>query len=97
MYLRTVLPTWTLLVLASSAVNIPANLQTFYNSVVAQGQCNNKLASGLYSWNGGPPGEKIFLMSQEAINPTNMFETGPIAVTISPARASYISKAPVVF
>ena len=36
------------------ALSIPGNIQNLYNSIKAQGQCNNKLASGFYSELPGP-------------------------------------------
>jgi hypothetical protein len=46
----------SLLAANAAAIIIPANIQTFYNNVKAQGDCNNKLADNLYSYNNGPPG-----------------------------------------
>ncbi|KAH8677870.1 chitosanase [Xylariales sp. PMI_506] len=45
----------TLLTGEAAAKAVPANIAAFYNSVKAQGDCNNKLASGLYSYLDGPP------------------------------------------
>jgi hypothetical protein len=36
----------------ASAIAIPANVQDFYNSIVAQGKCNDPIASGFYSIEG---------------------------------------------
>ncbi|KAI1844193.1 hypothetical protein JX266_009677 [Neoarthrinium moseri] len=55
MYSKIALATSTLLVTGSTAIDIPANIKTFYNNVVAQGDCKTKLASGLYSYKDGPP------------------------------------------
>lgn len=37
-----------------AARDIPSNVQTFYNTVKAQGACSNKLATGFYSKDDGP-------------------------------------------
>lgn len=34
---------------AAAAKSVPANLQNLYNSIIDQGSCNDKLASGFYS------------------------------------------------
>ncbi|PNP44113.1 hypothetical protein TGAMA5MH_04398 [Trichoderma gamsii] len=34
---------------AAAAKSVPANLQNLYNSIIAQGSCNDQLASGFYS------------------------------------------------
>lgn len=34
---------------AAAAKSVPANLQNLYNSITAQGSCNDQLASGFYS------------------------------------------------
>jgi hypothetical protein len=40
-----------------AARDIPSNVQTFYNTVKAQGACSNKLATGFYSKDDGPNSE----------------------------------------
>ncbi|KAI1500418.1 glycoside hydrolase family 75 protein [Biscogniauxia marginata] len=39
----------------SRARDIPANIRKFYDGVLVQGDCRNKLATGLYSWPSSPP------------------------------------------
>jgi hypothetical protein len=34
---------------AAAARSVPANLQSLYNAIIAQGSCNDQLASGFYS------------------------------------------------
>jgi len=36
------------------ARDVPSNIQSLYNSIKSQGTCNNKLATGFYSTDGGP-------------------------------------------
>ncbi len=43
----------SLLALAAQARDVPANVQSFYNSIKSQGTCSNKLATGFYSTDGG--------------------------------------------
>jgi hypothetical protein len=46
-------PLISLLALAAHARDVPANVQSFYNSIKSQGTCSNKLATGFYSTDGG--------------------------------------------
>ncbi|KAF7533015.1 hypothetical protein G7054_g7435 [Neopestalotiopsis clavispora] len=41
--------------LGSWALDVPANVKTFYNNAKAQGQCQKPIKTELYSYNGGPP------------------------------------------
>ncbi len=56
------------LVAASStaAVNIPSNVQNFYDSVKAKGTCSNKLATGFYAKDNGPNSEISSLPTHQA-------------------------------
>lgn len=47
----------------STAVSIPANVQSLYNSIVAQGECTNKAATGFYALEDSP-GSKQSCLSQ---------------------------------
>jgi hypothetical protein len=46
-----------LFVVGTRAIDIPANIKTFYENAKAQGQCDKPIKSGLYSYYGGPPSE----------------------------------------
>ncbi|KAH7171341.1 family 75 glycoside hydrolase [Dactylonectria macrodidyma] len=50
--LRTPLVAASVLVSLAAARSVPANVQSFYDAVVAQAKCNNVLASGFYSSDG---------------------------------------------
>lgn len=41
----------------SWALDVPTNVKAFYNNAKAQGQCQKPIKTGLYSYNGGPPGK----------------------------------------
>ncbi|KAK3934971.1 family 75 glycoside hydrolase [Diplogelasinospora grovesii] len=41
------------LAVTASARDVPANVQSFYNTLKSQGSCSNKLATGFYSTDGG--------------------------------------------
>jgi hypothetical protein len=42
------------LVASALAYDVPSNVKNFYNSVKSAGQCSDKLATGFYSYDGGP-------------------------------------------
>lgn len=37
----------------SAAISIPSNVQDFYDSIVAQGECQDKAATGFYALSDG--------------------------------------------
>jgi len=41
----------------SSAISVPSNVQSLYDSIVAQGDCKNKAATGFSALDGGPNSE----------------------------------------
>lgn len=41
----------------ATARDVPTNVRNFYNTIVGQGQCSNKLASGFTAKDGGPSGK----------------------------------------
>lgn len=55
--LRTPLVAASVLVGLAAARSVPANVQSFYDAVVAQSKCSNVLASGFYSSDGDSGGE----------------------------------------
>jgi len=44
------------------ARDVPANVRALYNSIVAQGQCSNKLATGFWSIDSGPNSKLLLLL-----------------------------------
>lgn len=56
---RTVLPLFmSLAVTGSLARDVPDNLKALYKQASAQGQCNDVLATGFYSWPSSSDGTK---------------------------------------
>lgn len=48
-----------LIIASTQAVSIPSNVEDFYNNIVAQGSCNDKLQTGFYSTDEGSGGESL--------------------------------------
>lgn len=44
----------SLLFTLSAAIGIPSNVQTLYDNIVAEGECNNKAATGFYALSDSP-------------------------------------------
>lgn len=48
----------SLLFTLSAAVSIPSKVQNLYDSIVAQGECNDKAATGFYALSDSPGSEQ---------------------------------------
>jgi hypothetical protein len=46
----------SLLIALGATRDVPANVKALHDSIVKQGHCNNPLATGFYSQDGGKPG-----------------------------------------
>lgn len=44
----------SLLLGVTNAISVPSNIQNLYDSIVAQGECKNKAATGFYALDDGP-------------------------------------------
>lgn len=48
MHSKAAITSLLLLTSPATALDVPANVRTFYNNLKAKGECTNKLASGFY-------------------------------------------------
>lgn len=54
-----------LAIAGSHAREVPKNLKALYNQASAQGQCNNALATGFYSWPSSSNGTPVCICGGE--------------------------------
>lgn len=57
----------SLVIALGQAVSIPSNVQRFYDGIVAQGSCNNRLQTGFYSTDGGSGGESLLRLQDMSV------------------------------
>lgn len=97
---RSTFTTFFLFLGVSSAISVPSNVQSLYDSIVAQGECTNKAATGFTALDGGPDSKsnplQIHTQVCNFLLLANNRQLSRIAKIISTIMESFIYQAQVV-